>query len=241
MKSPEIIESKLNRLPPGYVFTYSDFLEKVESKEAVIKALNRMAVAGKIKKLSKGKFYKEEETPFGTLEPSQKQVVKDLLERNGKIEGYLTGLSIYNQLGLTTQVSNVIQIGKNDIRSSFERGRNTISFLKQKNTITKENIPLLQILDSIRSIKKIPDTSVSAACERLKEIISKLSSNEQDSLVRLALKYPPASRALLGAIFDEIRIGEKTERLKRSLNPVSTYKIHGASTALATTEEWRIT
>lgn len=48
---------------------------------------------------------------------------KDLLEENGKIIGYLTGLSIYNQLGLTTQVSNTLQIGKNQIRPSFKRER----------------------------------------------------------------------------------------------------------------------
>jgi len=73
----------------------------------------------------------------------------------GKITGYITGYSIYNQLGLTTQVGNTIQIGKNQVRPGFKRGRYTISFIRQKNTITKANIPLLQLLDAIRYIKKI--------------------------------------------------------------------------------------
>ena len=83
---------------------------------------------------------------MGTLQPNQAQVVKDLLEENGKITGYLTGYSIYNQLGLTTQVNNTIQIGKNQVRPKFKRERYTITFIKQKNSITKENIPLLQVL-----------------------------------------------------------------------------------------------
>lgn len=68
----------------------------MRKKEAVFKALNRMVKAGKISKLSKGKYYKPEKTPFGEWQPDQEQVVKDLLEDDGKLIGYLTGYSIYN-------------------------------------------------------------------------------------------------------------------------------------------------
>ena len=51
------IVKTINRLPKGYVFTYADFTIEVKSKEAVIKALNRMAASGKIIKLAKGKYY----------------------------------------------------------------------------------------------------------------------------------------------------------------------------------------
>ncbi len=159
MKITDNIAYTIDRLPKGYIFTYSDFIDEVNQKEAIIKALNRMVASGKIAKLSKGKYYKPENTPFGNLQPNQAQVVKDLLEENGKITGYLTGYSMYNQLGLTMQVSNTIQIGKNQIRPNFKRERYTISFVKQKNTITKENTPLLQLLDAIRYIKKIPDAN----------------------------------------------------------------------------------
>src|SRR5690606_38318371 len=126
-------------------------------------------------KISKGKYYKPESTPFGNLQPNQAQIVKDLLESDGKIIGYLTGYSIYNQLGLTTQISNTIQIGKNQIRPNFKRERYTISFIKQNNTITKENIPLLQLLDAIRYIKKIPDSTIDASCNRFLAILKTLS------------------------------------------------------------------
>jgi hypothetical protein len=212
----------------------------VSRKEAVIKALNRMAAAGKIAKLAKGKFYKQETTPFGILQPKQYQVVKDLLEKDGKLTGYLTGYSIYNSLGLTTQVSNTIQIGSNDIRASFIRGRYTISFVRQKNTITKDNIPLLQILDSIRYIKKIPDTKPQEAGKRILAIIGELDTKKKQSMVRLALKYPPATRALLGALLEKSGDDALAESLKKTLNPITTYNLPGILKVTGPTNNWNI-
>lgn len=152
MQTPEYIRLKTDRLPRGYVFIYKDFLSEVSKKEAIIKTLNRMVASGVIKKIARGKYYKPEATGFGELLPEQYQVVIDLLEKGDKIIGYISGYGIYNKLGLTTQVSNTIQIGRNEIRSPLRRGKFKISFIKQRNTINKENIPLLQILDAIKYI-----------------------------------------------------------------------------------------
>lgn len=240
MKTTEYIAFNIDRLPKGYVFTYADFITEVNQKEAIIKALNRMVASGKIAKFSKGKYYKPENTIFGKLLPSQSQVVKDLLEENGKFTGYLTGYSIYNRLGLTTQVSNTIQIGKNQVRPNFKREYYNIAFVRQKNTITKENIPLLQILDSIRYIKKIPDTNIETLCNRFLAILKNLSESEINTMVRLALKYSPATRALLGAFLEQLQQGKKTEALFKSLNPITKYKLTGVTKVLSTTEKWNI-
>ncbi|MEI7831392.1 MAG: DUF6088 family protein [Prolixibacteraceae bacterium] len=240
MKVTEYIEFKIDRLPKGYVFTYDDFITAVNKKEAVIKALNRMVALNKIAKLSKGKYYKPEGTVFGNLQPNQSQVVKDLLENDGKVIGYLTGYSIYNQLGLTSQVSNTIQIGKNETRPEFKRERYTLSFIKQKNTITKDNIPLLQILDAIRFIKKIPDTNTGSACKRFLAILNDLSVSDKTTMVRLALKYPPVTRALLGALLCETGEPKLTDSLRKSLNPITVFKLPGVSKILLTPEKWNI-
>src|SRR5699024_8988807 len=129
----------------------------------------------------------------------------DLLQENRKITGYLTGYSIYNQLGLTTQVSNLIQIGKNSIRPKLQRGDYRISFIQQKNDITPENIPLLQILDAIRHIKRIPDTANETACQSYLIVLKDLTAKEKSAIVRLSVEYPPSKRSLLGALLEEIQ------------------------------------
>lgn len=239
MKVSEYISFTIDRLPKGYVFTYADFTTEVNKKEAVIKALNRMAVSGRIAKLSKGKYYKPESTPFGKLEPNQAQTVKDLMENEGKIIGYLTGYSVYNQLGLTTQISNTIQIGRNEVRPAFKRERYTISFVKQKNTITKDNIPLLQILDAIRYIKKIPDSNLKVSCKRLLAILESLTEKDKNTLTRLALKYPPVTKALLGAMLDELNYSTLSDSLYKTLNPITKYKLK-VDEVLKNTQKWNI-
>jgi hypothetical protein len=242
MKTFEYIEYKINKLPRGYVFTYMYFMNEVARREAIIKHLNRMAASGKINKLSKGKYFKPQETIFGTLLPDQHQIVKNLMEEDGKLVGYITGYSVYNALGLTTQVSSTIQIGKRETRPSFKRGRFRISFIKQKNTINKENIPLLRLLDAIRYIKKIPDTTIQKSCIRLMALLREMETDEQIKLIKLAYKYSPATRALLGALLSEIgcRAEMELRDLQDSLNPITVYNLNISEKVLPNAKYWNI-
>ena len=115
MRIPEYIEDKINKLPKGHVFTHVDFMSEVNRREAVIKYLNRMVTSGKISKLSKEKYFKPQEIGFGSLLPDQREIIKNLLEENRKLFGYVTGYGLYNLLGLTAKVSSVIQISKREI------------------------------------------------------------------------------------------------------------------------------
>ena len=58
--------------------------------------------------------------------------------------------------------------------------------------------------------------------------------------MKLAIKYPPATRALLGAVLSEVAPPLDTDKLKQSLNPITRYKLTGATDALANAEAWNI-
>jgi hypothetical protein len=59
-------------------------------------------------------------------------------------------------------------------------------------------------------------------------------------LVRLSLKYSPATRALLGALLEQLQQNKATEPLLKSLNPITKYKLTGAAKVLSTCEKWNI-
>lgn len=240
MKVTDTVRDKINRLEAGYVFTYSDFDIQVDKVSALKKVLNQLVESGKISRLSKGRFYKSRKTEFGELKPDAYQVVKDLLEKDGKVTGYLTGYSAYNELGLTTQVSNTIQIGSKVDKKAISRGIYKVKFIRQRNNITKENIPLLRILDSIRNIKEIPDTTVDKACEQIKLLIKELNQNEINSLKKLALNYNASTRALTGAIIETIFNENEEQALFKSLNPATKYVFSISEVTLANKQKWNI-
>lgn len=108
------IENRVNLIGDGTVFSIEDLGLPAEWWENIRVKLSRMVGKGLIQKLSKGRFYKPKKSVFGTLKPNLQEIVKDLIyDKDGKPIGYLTGYSIWNDMGLTTQVASVIMLGTN--------------------------------------------------------------------------------------------------------------------------------
>jgi hypothetical protein len=241
MKIIEQITSAIDRFPTDFVFTYTDVAVERGKEATIVKSLNRLAAADVITKLSKGKYYKPRQTQFGALKPSPYQITKDFIEKDSKLIGYLTGYSVFNDLGLTTQISNTLQIGTNKYRRAVKREIYTISFIVQPNTITKDNIGLLRILDAVRLIKEIPATTPNEACTRLKEIFRELTPEKRAKLTNLALQYTNSVRALCGAILESVGTEQVLlDKLQKSLNGVTDYKIPISENILPTKTKWRL-
>lgn len=234
------IENKVSLIPRENIFTIEDLQFPSEWWENVRVKLGRMVNLGLLKKVGKGKYYRPLTTIFGTIAPKQEEVVKDLLEKDGKIVGYLTGYYRWNQMGLTSQVSNIIQIGTAVPKRNTMRGIYSIKFLTQPNEITKENIRYLIILDAINNIKKIPDTSIPESVVRLSSILKSLKQQDIEVLISLAQKYPPSLRSLLGAMLEEIGWSKYIDGLYKSLNPLTTYKYPEITKVLTNTSKWYI-
>ena len=141
---------------------------------------------------------------------------------------------------LTTQVSSTIQIGCNNEKKTLVRGMYEVKFIKQPNRITKEDIPLLQILDSIRLIKEIPDTNVNRSCKRIIQIIKELPKEKLNLLKKLVLKYNASTRALTGAIIEVIVGNKESQTILKSLNPATSYKFSISEQVLPNKEKWNI-
>lgn len=232
------IERQISMFPDGMVFTAADFDVPRQYRGAVIKALNQFEYAGKLKRVSKGRYYKPHQTIFGELLPPEKEIVKDFLENDGKVIGYITGARAFASLALTTQISSKILIGTNVSRRPLVRGQYNISFLLQPNPIVEEDIHLLIILDALRLIKDIPATTPDEVIGQVAAWIERLSAEDKNRLMELAMAYKPYVRAQTGAILENL--GIKSARLLESLNPVSRYKLKISESTLPTSSNWNI-
>ena len=234
----DIIENRINRMQFGYIFTSSDFYDLVNEPTMVSRALRRLVKEGKVRKSAKGRFYKPKQSILGELPPSVDWMLQEFLMDGKQIIGYRSGQYAYSRLGLSTQISSTFTIGSNTYRRAIQRGGYTIRFILQPNTITRENIPLLQILDAVRFIRQIPACTPDEACEILRKNICCLSASERKELASLAMAYTSYVRAIIGAILDET--ADNTDALYRSLNPASVYKIGLSEEVLPNRKKWRI-
>ena len=237
---PDSLRNIIDKFELGYVFTADSFSTEVGVPVEVARILNNFVREGYLRKLTKGRFYKPKVSKFGELPPDTYQVVKDLIQKDGKLIGYITGYSAFNDFALTTQVSAILEIGMRKEKKAIVRGIYRIRFIRQENTITKENIPLLRLLDCLRFFKNIPDTTPDNACRRLMYLIGKLDAQEISRIKKLALKYTPQAIALLGAILETIKPQEDTSLLFKKLNPITVYKLGISDKILPTQKKWNI-
>lgn len=227
----------IKNIEPAKLFTYDDIPNK--KKSAVAIELSRLYKEGVIKKVSKGKFYKPALRSFGEIEPSNNDKISSYLKNVSDIS-YETGLNSFRKLGLTTQVANVITIASSKPYRQVQIDNIKLKFISKKVDAPDEDIYLIQILDALKDIKKIPGTSPNDALLYIKHILKKESESNLKKVAHYALKYPPRARALLGAILKEFKLWRESFMLKETLNPFTTFKIGIDENTLNSKKYWNI-
>ena len=229
------IKKRILDFEMGKVFRLEDLeLSRSEYNAAVV-ALGRLAQEGEIERLSPGVYYKPKQTRFGVVGPSMEERFRDLLYDGDTPIGYLTGLYAFNLFGLTTQHSSILEIGTNFPKRNTKRGIYAIRFVLQKNQICQDNIDMLRLLDCLKWIKKIPDTTVDKSYTLLKKKVSEYEKEDHKQLVELSLNYTPLTRALLGSMLTDESL---VTTLHQTLNPLTRFRI-GLSPTLVSSQ-WNI-
>jgi len=210
---------------PGQVFSYTDIPAFKDEPQAVVKTMSRLLKAGEIKRISKGQFYRPKQGILSELKPSDTELLKTLLYKDGKLTGYITGLALYNELGLTTQVPRIITIATEGARQKKDFGTIRAKLIESTAPITRSNLRLLQYLDVLKTIDKIPDTNINNSLYKMSVLFKKLNNKQIFNIKKIVTKYyKPRVIALTGLIL-ETNGQDNAGDLKASLNPLSQYKI----------------
>jgi hypothetical protein len=235
------IELRLEQLGTGEVFDNSYFNIEGDKITTLAKLLSRKVEEGQLARLAKGKYYKPKNTMFGTLAPVTQQVIKSFTQKNGKTIGYITGIKAYQERRLTTQMPTIIEIAIQGKAKPFQRiGNYQFRFVTRNFPFTEDQVPLLQLLDALKDIKRIPDAPVTDTIQTIKSIMRQMTIDEVQVMVELAKNYPPFVKALLGAIIQEIQPKIQLTPLFKALNPLSVYKIGVKANSLKFQKYWKI-
>ncbi len=234
------IEEKIDDFERGNTFTYKDLPIDKKEYSAASKTIERLIKKGKIKRVSTGIFYKPKQSAFGELKPDEEKIITPYLFKNGKRIAYITGLLLYNKMGLTTQIPKEISIASREKRIYIAKGNIKANAVKSYAEVTDENYKYLEFLDALKDWKKIPNLDKKSAIEILTNILKKFNTKQTKELLNIALSYPPRVRAFLGALLEYSRKKIKLNSLIESLNSLSEYNLGTQKKILPTIEKWNI-
>lgn len=234
------IKSKIDKIKEGETFTYQDLDISKSEYLATAKVIERLIDSKIIKRISTGVFYKPKQTIFGELKPNEEEIIKPYLFKNGKRIAYITGTSLYNKMGLTTQVPKEIKIASREKRIFISKGSIKASAVKSYVDVTDKNYQFLELLDALKDFNKIPDLNRESAIEIIKNKLDSLTTKEKKELVEICIKYPPRVKAFLGALLENIGYTDNIELLRDSLNPFTKFSLSISEQLLPTIKKWNI-
>lgn len=139
------------------------------SKPWIYKQLNALVADGKLIRFEKGIYYIPTDTVFGkSLLNPRKVIEKKYISDSTGAVGYYSGVTFQNQLRISTQMSNVIEIYTNNepskVRDVFV-GNQKVLLRRARTRITDANVAVLSFLELMN------DTSPVFLDDERKEII----------------------------------------------------------------------
>ena len=219
------VNQAIDRVTPGQIFGYEEFPQYMETPGAVVRAVNRSVENGRLKRVEKGRFYRPRKGVLGDMLVSDEALLRDVLYRNGRRCGYITGPALYNRLGLTTQVPKTIAVATSRAAQTKDFGTIRIKLVPRRVPISDSTVPLLETLDALRDARKVPDAGVGRVLKVLGKVLLDYTPARRKELQRLAVDYyNPCARALLGMLLT--RNGRKVlPTLRASINPTTHFNL----------------
>ena len=138
-----------------YIIQFYKDEEKEKIFNNVKEILNRLNKENIIKTAYKGIYYIPKTNIFGEVPLPNNKIIqyKYLTDKLGNVKGYITGANLFNKVGLTTQVPNIIDIVTNECKNNnkYENKNLNVIIRKPKIEINKDNYKYLQLIDLIEN------------------------------------------------------------------------------------------
>ncbi len=152
-----LFEAILQKYGTNEPILSSDISFRDYSKPWIYKQLNQLCDEGKLVRYEKGIYYIPITTPFGMsiLNPTKVIEIK-YISRNGEKMGYYSGLTFRNQLRLTNQMSNVIELYTNNETSRVRDvrvGAQRVLLRKARTEVTAANADVLSFLELMNDLE----------------------------------------------------------------------------------------
>lgn len=169
----------------------ADIVFKNYSRPWVMKQLKSLCEDGKLIRFEKGIYYIPTDTVFGKSILNPRKVIEKKYINDGENTiGYYSGITFQNQLKLTTQMPNVIEIYTNNETTNVRDvmvGKQKVILRKARTTINSTNVAVLSLLEMMNDI--IPRSLDSEKKSRIAEYINNNGITKQE-IISYASVFP---------------------------------------------------
>ena len=155
-------------------------LEEIDyrNKDALRQEMKRLTDMGFLVRAYNGVYYKAYKTVFNTEGKMSidKYIDKKYLNKSSTKIGYITGLSLANKYGFTTQVPAQIEIASNNATTKqrkVEVDGHELIIYSPVVAINEDNISSLQFLDLMQNIDKYSELYGDELNNKLKDYVKK--------------------------------------------------------------------
>ena len=220
MKQNQIIEAVIQGFQPNELIfasrLFNDKLEGKVSEATYYKTLERMCKSGKLAKVAKGTYYLPKKSVFGDVPISEREIITAFTKEG---TGTVIGYSLYNHLGLTTQIPKTTEILSSSLDSQMKTIRN-VKVHYSSLEFSKAVEQMIQALDVLQNYEKIQDINYPELVSYSRKIAEDFEQLVFDQVIDKQ-KYAKSTIAFLQSILNYYG---KENRLNKYLSSLSKYK-----------------
>ena len=221
MKNRERILAEFQAVPENTLIMtgklYREKFSEQMSEAAFMQAISRLSKSGEIERISKGIYCMPKKTRFGTILPSDREIVDLFTKQNN---GVIVGYGLYNSLGVTTQVSKRITAYSSLVDERLKRIGNVV-VQKYDLDYTNEAKAVIRIMELLHHYKEIQDIDYSTFL-RNAEALSKQYTEGAFEVVQRDLGYSKRTVAFLREVLNYYHVPNS---LNKHLSALSNYRI----------------
>ena len=177
------------------IFTEDIHIEGM-NRPNFIQQLKTLTDNGKIVRYEKGIYYIPKETRFGrAIGPSPETIAQyKYISRMGKTDGYYSGGTFANLIGISLQVPMKKEIVSNNIAAIVREvliGKQTFIVRRTNVPISAENVHVLQLLELLKNLDSYMDGDYNETREKIEKYT--LANSIQKADIDQYIRYYPDS------------------------------------------------
>lgn len=219
MKSEELLQKLCEYYGENEIIlaskAYKEYFADNLNETAFYKQLERLCNGQKLFKLSKGIYYVPKQSKFGIVPISENSIVNTFTKNQS---GTVVGYTLYNRLGLTTQIAKTIYVMSSNL-DGLTKTLNNIKVQKVNLEFTGQTVEMVQMMEVLLHFDEIQDLNYKAF-KKYAENFCLNYSDEVFAQVNQVIKYPKWAISFLENVLNFY--GAKNN-LKKHLSSLSKY------------------